>query len=318
VKRKSTSRRSSRRGGSAAAKARSWQTVSQRLTGPSKSRTPSLDSTIPTGRFLPGLAVKRLEQPPTPTSGGGFRPRVIIRDEGPDDDRTQVTDTTVEPFPWICSLSITTPPGPSGTGGFVGTGFLIGPRTIVTAGHCVFSDPWEDEDRGLRYGRGWAASIHVRAGRNGSTSVAEADAVHVFSVDEWTRSQREEFDFGAILLNKPLGDDLGFFGFGAPSDTELKAMNVNVAGYPGERSSELWMHANRIVDVSATQLIYKVDTTGGQSGSPVIHWDGRNDYLVVGIHNRGSKQQQLNFASRITPTVFAKLTEWKSATTDNR
>jgi V8-like Glu-specific endopeptidase len=71
------------------------------------------------------------------------------------------------------------------------------------------------------------------------------------------------------------------------------------------------MHPNRIVDATPTQLLYDCDTTGGQSGSPVIHWDGSTQFTVVGIHNQGSPQ--VNFASRITTAALAKLREWKQA-----
>lgn len=68
-----------------------------------------------------------------------------------DDGRVRISQTALLPWRMICALRIT---GSNGVRA-VGTGWLIGPRTLVTAGHCV-----HHPDLG-----GWAARIEVSAGR---------------------------------------------------------------------------------------------------------------------------------------------------------
>jgi V8-like Glu-specific endopeptidase len=68
------------------------------------------------------------------------------------DDRVQITNTTAYPWRTICSLIITARDGSR----WIGTGWLVGPRTVITAGHCVYM-----HKRG-----GWARSIEVIPGRN--------------------------------------------------------------------------------------------------------------------------------------------------------
>lgn len=52
------------------------------------------------------------------------------------DDRVRILDTELYPWRMICALHMR---GPNGAGA-IGTGWFIGPKTVVTAGHCVFSN----------------------------------------------------------------------------------------------------------------------------------------------------------------------------------
>ena len=69
-----------------------------------------------------------------------------------EDDRVQIKAATAPPWRMIAKLLITVGDG----GQYVGTGWFISPRTVMTAGHCVFSN---------RSG-GWAKSIRVIPGMN--------------------------------------------------------------------------------------------------------------------------------------------------------
>ena len=50
------------------------------------------------------------------------------------DDRIRVGATNKNPWRWICSLRITAKDGSR----WIGTGWLAGPRTVITAGHVVY------------------------------------------------------------------------------------------------------------------------------------------------------------------------------------
>ena len=71
---------------------------------------------------------------------------------GPD-DRVVVGNTAVFPWSTHCKLYMTFPNGDT----MIGSGTLIGPRTVITAGHCVYS-----HDKG-----GWATEIEVIPGFEG-------------------------------------------------------------------------------------------------------------------------------------------------------
>ena len=71
------------------------------------------------------------------------------------DERVQVTATAVVPWRWICQLIITYSNGSRARG----TGWFIGPHTVMTAGHCVHSAA----------NGGWAREIEVIPGMNAAS-----------------------------------------------------------------------------------------------------------------------------------------------------
>ena len=103
------------------------------------------------------------------------------------DDRFQILNTTAVPWKRICHLQITAANGKR----FLGSGALIGPRTIVTAGHCVF----------MKEQGGWASSITVTPGRSGnSRPFGSSNAVTLKSVRGWVNNSGRAYDYGAIIL----------------------------------------------------------------------------------------------------------------------
>ena len=223
-------------------------------------------------------------------------PEVIIGK----DDRVRVRQTNRYPWAAICSLRITARNGSVWTG----TGWLIGKRTVVTAGHCVY----------IHSAGGWAREIEVIPGRNGTARpFGSVKATSFRSVVGWTKKRRSSHDYGAIILPKDVGSKTGYFGYAAYSDNTLKSMMVNLSGYPGDKRGRLegtqWWHARRITRVSSRNVYYNIDTMGGQSGAPVWQLKKGKRYGVA-IHATGSKTG--NGATRITKPVFKNLKRWKS------
>lgn len=50
------------------------------------------------------------------------------------DDRVRIQNPSVYPWRAICALRMTAKDGSR----WIGTGFLVGPGTVITAGHCVY------------------------------------------------------------------------------------------------------------------------------------------------------------------------------------
>lgn len=220
------------------------------------------------------------------------------------DDRVRILDTDLAPWRMICALRMR---GATGAGA-IGTGWLVGPRTIVTAGHCVYSN--------FFFG-GWATSIEISPGRNGSaTPYSTVRSERFSSVDRWIEQEDPDFDIGCIHLDQPIAD-IGWFSFAAlPADT-LEGYLVNVSGYPGDRGggTEQYHHVNRVLSVTDRRVFYDVDTYGGQSGAPVwIHENEGAPPIVIGIHAYGVPGSQpslrANSAPRIIPEVFDKISAW--------
>ncbi len=79
-----------------------------------------------------------------------WTPDWIPKDVCGHDDRAEILNTNTAPWRWICQLLMKFP-----NGNFIGTGWLIGPRTVMTAGHCLYDS---------RRGGGWAQSIEIIPG----------------------------------------------------------------------------------------------------------------------------------------------------------
>ncbi|WP_106793549.1 serine protease [Aquimarina sp. Aq78] len=215
------------------------------------------------------------------------------------DDRKQIKGTTKYPWRAICSLRIKAKDGTS----WIGTGFLIGPRTVITAGHVVYMH---------KHG-GWAKSIEVIPGRNGAKKpYGSCKSSHFHSVKGWTKSKKRSHDYGAIILPKncKYGNKVGYFGYGNYGFFDLLGLKVNLSGYPGDKpAGTQWWHARKIKAVTSRTLVYNIDTAGGQSGSPLWRIKNGKRY-VVGIHTNGYSLG--NSATRITKPVFKNLKNWKN------
>ncbi len=216
---------------------------------------------------------------------------------GPD-DRVQITSTTLYPWRAICSLRITA----ADDSQWIGTGWLVGARTLITAGHVVYI-----HSRG-----GWVKRIEVIPGRNGAQQPYNSCTATAFrSVTGWTQDRKRTHDYGAIILPASCryGDQLGHFGYGHYGDGTLNQLLVNLSGYPGDKpAGTQWYHARQIKQVSARTLVYDIDTAGGQSGSPVW-WYKDGQRYAVGIHTNGHLSG--NSATRIVKPVFDNIQQWK-------
>lgn len=216
------------------------------------------------------------------------------------DDRVEVDNTRLAPWRWICSLIITAADGSQ----WVGSGWLAGPSTIITAGHCVYI-----------HGRGgWAERVDVYPGRHGTSTTLSFSSSDLRSVEGWTQGQTEECDYGAVILPRP-ASGFGFFGFQSMTDADLRMLTVNVFGYPADKTpGTLWGHTRVLEQVQPRMLVYDISTFGGQSGCPVYFKDGDRRY-VVGIHNYGDVSG--NSGTRVTDQVFDNIVKWKAETEDD-
>lgn len=220
---------------------------------------------------------------------------------GPD-DRIKIANTAVYPWRAHASLLITAADGSQ----WIGTGWFIGPHTLMTAGHVVHI-----KNSGVAGRDGWVRSIDVMPGRNGGQlPYGTVRSSNFRSVTGWTTNGDQNFDYGAIIIPTDLGNTTGWFGFGVYSDADLLAALGNISGYPGDQpSGTQWYDARRIASVNARKVYYDIDTFGGQSGSAVYRIVG-GDRFGIAIHAYGGAAT--NSGTRIVRPVFDNMVAWKA------
>lgn len=221
------------------------------------------------------------------------------------DDRTQIVNTATYPWSAHASLLIEMADGSFA----IGTGFFIGPHTVVTAGHCVFVQGAASDPR-----RGWVRSVTVMPGRNGNLlpfGSVKVGAAGIRSVSGWTGNGDPNWDAGALILPSNLGNQTGTLGFANFSTQTLNSTVANITGYPGDKpNGTQWYHSRALSSVSAQRIHYEVDTFGGQSGSAVYRLLNGQRH-AFGIHTNGVfPGVPTNSGVRITQPLFDRLKAW--------
>jgi glutamyl endopeptidase len=269
----------------------------------------------PDGGFFSEGGVQQPLLPPPAVGSSASKPENVIGV----DSRVMVTDTSPVPWRCICHLEVEYEFGPVG----FGTGFLIGPRALLTAAHVLVSPSRSDPSK-----RRTARQIRVIPGRNGTLApygffVSKYSDCKV--PEQWLRDRDERpdgsWDFAMIPIpgnfeteGLPTAERLGYFGLKCFSDSEASKATmlfVNNAGYPYEADKAygtLWYNAGRVRKMEKTYVEYMVDTEGGQSGSPVYYYDKEsNQRYVIAVHTTGDF---VNRGLRITEEVFATIKRW--------
>jgi glutamyl endopeptidase len=220
---------------------------------------------------------------------------------GPD-DRVKITNTSAYPWRAHASLLITA----ADNSLWIGTGWFIGPHTLMTAGHVVYI-----KNSGVPGRDGWVKKIQAMPGRNGDTlPYGSVTSSNFRSVGGWTNSGDENFDYGAIILPTELGNTVGWFGFGVYADADLKESTQNISGYPGDKpSGTQWYDSRKVASVNSRKVYYDIDTAGGQSGSAVYRVINGARFAVA-IHAYGGAVN--NSGTRIITNVYNNMVAWKA------
>lgn len=192
------------------------------------------------------------------------------------DNRVQITTTTVNPYYYIGRIAVGC------------TGTLVGPKHVLTAGHCVAD------------GRGsWFNNLDFTVAQDGSYKPWGYETwTNAYTTTAWFNNRDSNYDYGMIILSAaPHGGYAGYGNYSGGTHT--------ITGYPGDKPfGTMWTHSGSPWTSGSYRICYTIDTAGGQSGSGVR--DSGN--VVRAIHTTGSPSQ--NCGTRIISSVYNAIAGW--------
>ncbi|KAH6886854.1 hypothetical protein B0T10DRAFT_442993 [Thelonectria olida] len=195
----------------------------------------------------------------------------------------------------------------------MGTGWLIRPDLLVTAGHVVY-------DWGHRYGA--ATQIRCYIGYNGRASVKTPQVqarygINVVTTAEWIEAANNRMrDVAFIQVDRSFTGNLRTFNY---VNTPMSGNGnlLGVVGYPGDKilkdstdgsdeygaqMYEEYAKNDYDLETSSRHMIeYQVSTYGGQSGAPILR-RANGQLISIGTHCYGGGGSESNSGNSIGNT----------------
>lgn len=242
--------------------------------------------------------------------------REIIEDEGQDDDRTDVDDVTISPYCKIVFVRSFFYYQGRFIASVRSTGFILGPDLIVTAGHALFGY-FKVAENQYEYLQARECFVFLEINGTEPTDSEVIRSVDIYIPNEYLNTanmNRSNYDWGYIIVEEPVGYTQGWFGFG----TIAQPHTVTVAGYPDTKPIQAGVNYTMYKGTGQAEpnpynnmlVKHTVDTTVGQSGSPI--YDA--DQIVWGIHVLGKIDfdgdgidENWNNGIKINSDIFALL-----------
>ncbi len=194
----------------------------------------------------------------------------------------------------------------------VGTGFMVGNKVLVTAGHVIWHTTLKTGPKEIR--------VILRYDEDHTSKDELAEVETYFHPYSWVFSSKyysdpdnvdTNYDWCYMTMSADIGKTYtGWFGIGTTSGS-ITDKAIYVTGYPnvsGERFHQ-YESSGVLNSVSDYRISHTCSTNGGHSGSPLYS----SSYVVWAIHT-SERNSTTNGGVRITSTLYELLVNKKAAT----
>ncbi|KAK1974680.1 hypothetical protein LZ30DRAFT_764640 [Colletotrichum cereale] len=160
----------------------------------------------------------------------------------------------------------------------MGTGWLVRPDLLVTAGHVVY-----DWNKGL----GESQEIRCYIGYNGRASIGEPyvqsrSATKIVTTAEWLSDKVDRTRTKDV--NHPFEGNLSLFKYTINTPIAVSKVILGVVGYPGDKylTNDETGEEETGAEIPRNMIEYRISTYGGRSGAPIIRRTDINSGNSIG------------------------------------
>lgn len=187
--------------------------------------------------------------------------------------------------------------------------YLVGPRHLITAAHCLHPDG----NTGAIY---HASQITFYLRRTCHTSGLTYTISEVLVYSQYRNSGDVHYDIACLLLSATVSNWMGF-AFRDPMPT----VSGEVCGYPADRGQCFYCSGCNDIQRtgwwifrSNTRLRYTCDTVGGTSGGPILTDDHDSTSHLYSYGVNTHETSSCNYGVRISRNYFYDICRWKCNT----
>lgn len=215
---------------------------------------------------------------------------------------------------------------------YFSSGTLVGDNKVITAAHNVYNHGFDPQDLPFYGKKSYAQEVLFFPGYTGNKNTKLVAKAVLYEMNPnytsaTTSKNALQHDIAMLTLDKNFGTTLGQARIIALDDE--KKPNVTISGYPAEpgKGQQMYSMTGPILENKQNMTFYDVDTSGGQSGSGIIHTtqstsstatatatSSKTQYLCVGTHTSGthitSTGQVSNGGTRITDNNVKLIKQW--------